>query len=86
MPYIKLLNSAKKRKKQLEKWEGRRFDLIDTKRLVKSEFDWDAILEIGISGQDALNVKQLYTMERLFKNQKDWRIKLAIWLIGKTPL
>lgn len=85
-PFIKLLISAKKKQKQLKKWEGRRFDLLDTKRLAKSEFDCDAILEIGISGQSALNVRQLSTMERLFKNKNDWRVKLSIWLISKTPV
>ena len=83
---LMLIRLAKRAQKLNAKWEGRRFDLIETKRQPESQFNWDAVLEIGISGQDALTVKQLFTMERLFKNQKDWKVKLAIWLIGRTPL
>ncbi len=84
--FVMLIRLAKRAQKLNAKREGRRFDLIETKRQPESQFNWDAVLEIGISGQDALTVKQLFTMERLFKNQKDWRIKLATWLIRRTPL
>lgn len=81
-----LARLARRAQKRNEKFEGRRFDLLETKRQPESQFNWDAILEIGISGQDALTVNQLFTMERLFKNQKDWRVKVATWLIRRTPL
>lgn len=85
-PWYNLWRSAKKRQKQLAKWEGRRFDLIETKIQLKSDFNWSSIIEIGISGQESLTVKQFYTMERLYKNKNDWRVKIAIWLINRTPI
>ncbi len=47
---------------------------------------WDAELRMAINGQQGLQVKQLFTMERMYKNWSDWRVKLAVWIIEKTNL
>ena len=47
---------------------------------------YDAELKIAINGQSALSVKQLFTIERLYVHWDNWKIKLAVWLISKTPL
>lgn len=47
---------------------------------------WDAELRIGINGQTGLQVKQLFTMERMYKNWNDWRVRLGVWLIRRTEL
>lgn len=47
---------------------------------------WDAELRFGINGQTGLQVRQLFTMERMYKNWNDWRVKLAVWLIGRSKL
>lgn len=60
------------------------FDLLNTEE-APSEFH-EAKLTIGISGQKALQVGQLFAMERMFKNWNDWRVKLAVWLIRRTDL
>lgn len=60
------------------------FDLLNTEE-TPNEFH-KAKLTIGINGQKALQVGQLFAMERMFKNWNDWRVKLAVWLIRKTEL
>jgi hypothetical protein len=47
---------------------------------------WDAELRIGINGQTGLQVKQLFAMERMYKNWNDWRVRLGVWLIRRTEL
>lgn len=47
---------------------------------------WDAELRMAINGQRGLQAKQLFTMERMYKNWADWRVKLAVWLIQRTQL
>lgn len=47
---------------------------------------WDAELRIGINGQTGLQVKQFFTMERMYKNWSDWRVRLGVWLISRTKL
>ena len=47
---------------------------------------WDAELRIGINGQTGLQVIQLFTMERMYKNWNDWRVRLGVWLIRRTEL
>lgn len=47
---------------------------------------WDAELRIGINGQTGLQVKQWFTMERMYKNWNDWRVRLGVWLIRRTEL
>lgn len=47
---------------------------------------WDAELRMGINGQTGLQTKQLFTMERMYKNWNDWRVKLGVWLIRRTKL
>lgn len=60
----------------------REFHLLNTE---KSKF-FDAMLTIAITGQEALSVKQLFTIERLYKNWDDWRIRLAVKIIYWTKL
>jgi len=43
-------------------------------------------LTIGINGQKGLQARQLFTMERMYKNWGDWRVKLGVWLIRRTKL
>lgn len=45
---------------------------------------WDAELRIGIKGQKALQVRQCFTMERMFINWDSWLVKIAVWLIRKS--
>lgn len=47
---------------------------------------WDAELRIGINGQTGIQVKQWFTMERMYKNWNDWRVRLGVWLISRTKL
>jgi len=47
---------------------------------------WDAELRMGIKGQTGLQAKQLFTMERMYKNWNDWRVKLGVWMIRRTGL
>lgn len=47
---------------------------------------FDAELKFGIKGQEALTVKQLFAIERLYKNWNDWRVRIAVVLIRQTPL
>lgn len=47
---------------------------------------WDAELRIGINGQTGIQVKQWFTMERMYKNWNDWRVRLGVWLIRRTEL
>lgn len=47
---------------------------------------FDSVLKFGIKGQKALTVSQCFTIEKLFKNWSDWRVKVAVWLISKTEL
>ena len=62
----------------------RQFDLLNTEetptRYHKTE------LTIGINGQTGLQAGQLFTMERMYKNWSDWRVKLGVWLIRRTEL
>jgi hypothetical protein len=48
------------------------FDLLNTEE-TPNEFH-KAKLTIGINGQKALQVGQLFAMERMFKNWNDWRV------------
>lgn len=60
------------------------FDLLNTE---ETPNDFHKVkLTIGINGQKALEVGQLFAMERMFKNWNDWRVRLAVWLIRKTGL
>lgn len=43
-------------------------------------------LTIGVNGQTGLEVRQLFAMERMYKNWNDWRVKLGVWLIRRTEL
>jgi hypothetical protein len=47
---------------------------------------WDAKLIVGIKGQKALKTIQWTTITKLYKNWGDWRIRLAVWLIGTTKM
>jgi hypothetical protein len=47
---------------------------------------WDAELRMDINGQTGLQVKQFFTMERMYKNWNDWRVRLGVWLIRRTEL
>jgi len=58
-------------------------DLLNTEGTEAGNY-FDAILTIGIKGQKALQVKQLFAMERMYENWNDWRVRLGVWLIGKT--
>ena len=60
------------------------FDLLNTEE-TPNKFH-KVKLTIGINGQKALQVGQLFAMERMFKNWNDWRVRLAVWLIRKTEL
>ena len=63
----------------------RYFGLLNTKTTAANDF-FDAELTIGIKGQEALNVKQLFAIERLYRNWDNPLIKLAVWIIYKTKL
>lgn len=58
--------------------------LLGTENPEKSQ--WDAKLIIGIKGQQGLQVRQLFTIERMYKNWSDWRVRLGVWLIRRTEL
>ena len=47
---------------------------------------WDTELRIAINGQTGLEANQLFTIERMYKNWSDWRVKLGVWLIQMTQL
>ena len=60
------------------------FDLLNT---IETPNDYHKVkLIIGINRQKALEIRQLFAMERMFKKWNDWRIKLAVWLIRRTEL
>lgn len=66
--------------------DKKQMGLLSTKRgryISKNNY-WEAEIKFGIKGQDALTVSQAFAIERLYKNWDDWRIKLAVWIIGKT--
>lgn len=65
---------------------SREMSLLDTEEIPLYTSYFDAKLTFGIRQQKALTVKQLFTIERLYKNWDDWRVRLAVWLIGKTEL
>ena len=60
----------------------RDLSLISTKEIAENKSE----LTFLINGQNALTCKQLFSIERLYKNWKNWKIKLAVWLINKTKL
>jgi len=62
----------------------RNFDLLDTIETPKKHHKTE--LTIGINGQTGLQVRQLFAMERMYKNWNDWRVKLGVWLIRRTEL
>ena len=62
----------------------RNFDLLNTEETPTKHHKTE--LTIGINGQSGLQVGQLFTMERMYKNWNDWRVRLAVWLIRKTDL
>ena len=61
----------------------RTLDLLSTKEMGANSY-FDAELTIGIKGQKALQVKQLFAMERMYENWNDWRVRLGVWLIERT--
>jgi ubiquitin len=62
----------------------KQFDLLQTKKTPNKHHKTE--LTIGINGQEALQVRQLFAMERMYKNWNDWRVKLGVWLIRRTEL
>ena len=62
----------------------RQFDLLNTEETLTKHHKTE--LTIGINGQDALQVRQLFAMEIMYKNWSDWRVKLGVWLIRRTKL
>ena len=66
----------------------REIGLLSTKKgkFINENCYWDAELFFGIKGQEALTVKQLFTIERLYKNWSNWKVKIAVWLISSTDL
>jgi hypothetical protein len=62
----------------------KQFDLLETKETPNKHHKTE--LTIGINGQNALQVRQLFAMERMYKNWNDWRVKLGVWLIRITEL
>lgn len=62
----------------------RQFDLLNTEKTPTKHHK--AELTIGINGQTALQVGQLFAMERMYKNWNDWKVKLGVWLIRRTEL
>ena len=64
--------------------EMKQFDLLETKETPNKYHKTE--LTIGINGQTGLQVRQLFAMERMYKNWNDWRVKLGVWLIRRTEL
>lgn len=64
--------------------EIREFNLLETEETPTKYHKTELI--IGINGQRGLQVRQLFTMEKMYKNWNDWRVKLGAWLIGRTKL
>ena len=62
----------------------RNFDLLNTQETSNKHHKTE--LTIGINGQNALQVGQLFAMEKMYKNWNDWRVKLGVWLIRRTEL
>lgn len=52
----------------------RQFDLLHTKETPTKHHKTE--LTIGINGQTGLQVRQLFAMEKMYKNWNDWRVKL----------
>lgn len=69
---------------QMETSKKREMALLET--VNHNQDYWDAELRIGINGQTGLQVKQLFAMERMYKNWNDWRVRLGVWLIRRTEL
>ena len=69
---------------QMETSKKREMALLET--VNHNQDYWDAELRIGINGQTGLQVKQWFTMERMYKNWNDWRVRLGVWLIRRTEL
>ena len=57
-------------------------NLIATKNIAENK----AQLTIQIIEKNALTCKQLFSIERLFKNWNNWKIRLTVWIINKTKL
>ena len=64
--------------------ETKQFDLLETKETPNKYHKTE--LTIGINGQTGLQVRQLFAMERMYRNWNDWRVKLGVWLIRRTEL
>lgn len=62
----------------------RRMALLDTEN--NKESCWDAELRFGIDGQTALQARQLFAMQTMYKNWNNWRVRLGVWLIRSTGL
>jgi hypothetical protein len=62
----------------------RQFDLLNTEETPEEHHKIK--LTIGINGQTGLYTRQLFTMERMYNNWSDWRVKLGVWLIRRTEL
>lgn len=69
---------------QMETSKKREMALLET--VNHNQDYWDAELRICINGQTGLQVKQWFTMERMYKNWNDWRVRLGVWLIRRTEL
>jgi hypothetical protein len=65
---------------------NREIGLLDTTKPNYNGSYWDAELIVVIKGQKALKTIQWTTITKLYKNWGDWRIRLAVWLIGTTKM
>lgn len=61
----------------------RDFDYLELKQNPYTCY-YEAEYTFGIKGQKCLTPKQLEVIKKLYNNWGDWRVRLAVWLIGKT--
>lgn len=65
---------------------NREIGLLETTKPDYRNSYWDAELRVGIKGQTALQTIQWTTITKMYKNWDNWKIRLAVWLIGKTKM